>query len=482
MELFIKYPLDVQEDCLKTMLYQAKTTEWGKKFDYSSIGTYASFKARVPLQTYDSLKPWITRMLKGERSVLWPSEIKWFAKSSGTTEDKSKLIPVSVESLRECHYKGGKDMLSLYCNQKENTRVFTGKTIMMGGSSQIVEDGKGAQFGDLSAILIDNLPFWVDRYRAPGKEIVLMDNWEEKIDRMARGVVNENITSLTGVPSWTLVLFKKILEITGAKDLKEVWPNLELFMHGGVKFNPYSQQFKGIAPGINYYETYNASEGYFGIQYELGVNDFLLMLDYGIFYEFIPMSQFHNDPQQTISLNEVELNVNYAIVISTNAGLWRYILGDTISFTSKSPFRFKITGRTKHFINAFGEELIIENADQAIQSACENTGTRMKEYTAAPSYLTSERAGHHEWIIEFEEAPNDIGYFKSSLDIALKALNSDYEAKRQFDLVLGLPEIKVAKKGAFYNWMRDKQKLGGQHKVPRLCNDRRYVEELIPYI
>ena len=482
MDLFIKYPIEVQKDCLKTLIYKAKDTQWGRQYDYRSVTDFTSFKNRVPLQDYNSLKGSIQKMLAGEKNVLWASEIKWFAKSSGTTEDRSKLIPVSVESLQDCHYKGGKDMLALYCSQKEDTRVFTGKTVMMGGSSQIVEERKGAQLGDLSAILIDNLPFWVDRYRAPEKEIVLMANWEEKIERMARGVVHENVTSLSGVPSWTLVLFQKILELSGKSNLKEVWPNFELFMHGGVKFDPYFKQFRDLVPGLNFYETYNASEGYFGIQYELGVNDFLLMLDYGIFYEFIPMKNFHEEEPETVGLEGVELGVNYALVITTNAGLWRYVLGDTIAFTSKSPFRFKITGRTKHFINAFGEELIIDNTDSAIQSACTATGATLREYTVAPSYFTSTSAGFHEWIIEFEQCPDNTELFARALDHSLKGLNSDYDAKRQYDLVLGPPKIIKAKPGAFYDWMKAKNKIGGQHKVPRLSNDRRYVEELIPYI
>lgn len=478
IELFMKYPINVQNDWLKSMLYDARDTEWGKRYDFRSISTPEAYKERIPLQDYESIKGDILRTKNGKKNILWPSEIRWFAKSSGTTADRSKFIPVSIECLKECHYKGGKDMLSLYCNQVEKTHVFTGKTIMMGGSSQMNNMGKGSQYGDLSAILIDNLPFWVDRYRAPGKEIVLMDNWEEKIEKMAEGVMNENITSLTGVPSWTLVLFNKVLEKKGAKDLREVWPNLELFMHGGVRFDPYRSQLEKIAPGINYLETYNASEGYFGIQYEQNVSDFLLMLDYGIYYEFIPMSKFDVEQPQTLSLEEVEVGVNYALVITTNSGLWRYVIGDTIEFTSLSPFRIRITGRTRHFINAFGEELIIDNAEVALKKACEVSGAIIQEYTAAPQYLEDGKAGAHEWLIEFQKEPDSLELFSLALDNTLKSLNSDYEAKRSSDLILKKPIVKTVTKGLFYRWLKNKNKLGGQHKVPRLCNHRKYLEEL----
>lgn len=478
IELFVKYPINVQSDWLKSILHDARDTEWGKRYDFRSIKTTTDFKNRIPLQDYESLKSDILRTKQGERNILWHSDIKWFAKSSGTTADKSKFIPVSIECLKECHYKGGKDMLSLYCNQVEKTHVFTGKTIMMGGSSQMNNMGKGSQYGDLSAILIDNLPFWVDRYRAPNKDIVLMDNWEEKIEKMAEGVINENITSLTGVPSWTLVLFNRVLEKTGATSIKEVWPNLELFMHGGVRFDPYREQLNKIAPGINYLETYNASEGYFGIQYEQGVQDFLLMLDYGIYYEFIPMSEFDDENPNVLSLEDVQVGINYAMVITTNSGLWRYKIGDTIEFTSLSPFRIRITGRTKHFINAFGEELIIDNAEMALKNACEITGAVINEYTAGPKYIENGEAGAHEWLIEFDEKPENLDSFTQALDKTLKTLNSDYEAKRSSDLILKLPMIRIVEKGLFYKWLKGKNKLGGQYKVPRLCNHRKYIEEL----
>ncbi len=479
IELFIKYPIDVQNEWLNTMLSEAKNTEWGKKYDFKSISSPEEYKNRLPLQDYDSLKADILRTKQGEKNILWPSEIKWFAKSSGTTSDKSKFIPVSEEALHDCHYKGGKDMLSIYCNQFPETQIFTGKTIMMGGSSQVNPMGKGSQYGDLSAILIDNLPFWVSRLRALDKEIVLMDNWEEKIEKMSSVLINENITSISGVPSWTLVLFNNILQKTGAKNLKEVWPNLELFMHGAVRFDPYKSQFDALVPELNYLETYNASEGFFGIQYEKNVSDFLLMLDYGIYYEFIPMSEFGGENPNVYTLEQVQVNENYAMVITTNAGLWRYVIGDTIEFTSLNPFRIRITGRTKHFINAFGEELIIDNAENAIKKACEITGAVVNEYTAAPFYLAENKAGCHEWLIEFEKQPNNLDEFTFVLDNALKAINSDYEAKRFNNMILASPKIKSVPSGTFYNWLKLKQKLGGQHKVPRLSNHRKYLEEIL---
>ena len=482
IDLFIKYPIEVQEEWLFSMLSDAKNTEWGKKFNFDNITSVEQYKKIVPLQDYESLKSDIFRTQQGEKNILWPSEIKWFAKSSGTTSDKSKFIPVSDEAITECHFKGGKDMLSLYCNQVEDTKVFTGKAIMMGGSNQMNPNGNGSHSGDLSAIINENLPFWISRLRTPEKEIVLMDNWEEKIEIMSKVLIDENVTSISGVPSWTLLLLNKILQKTGASNLKEVWPNLELFMHGAVRFDPYKNQFDKIAPGLNYLETYNASEGFFGIQYERNVPDFLLMLDYGIYYEFIPMTIFGSENPKTIGLDEVKLNENYALVITTNAGLWRYVIGDTIKFTSLNPFRICITGRTKHFINAFGEELIIDNAEQAIKKACEKTGAIVNEYTAAPFYLTDKSAGHHDWLFEFEKLPDQLENFTFVLDNALKSINSDYEAKRFKDMILDLPKIKSVPSGTFYNWLKSKQKLGGQHKVPRLSNDRIYMDEILALI
>lgn len=481
IELFLKYPIEVQEECLNTLLSKARNTEWGRKYHFNEIDSYADFKNRIPIQDYNSIKHDILRTQKGISNIMWPSEIKWFAKSSGTTQDKSKFIPVSEDSLFDCHYKGGKDMLSVFCSWCPNTEVFTGKTIMMGGSSQINPHVKGGYTGDLSAILISNLPYWVTRQQAPSKEIILMDNWEKKIEQMADRVIRENITSISGVPSWTQVLFEKVLAKTNAQNLNEVWPNLELYMHGGVDFSPYKGRFSELSPTLNYLETYNASEGFFGIQFEQNISDFLLMLDYGIYYEFIPKEEWDNEFPNAISLSEVELGIHYAIVITTNAGLWRYQLGDTVEFTSLSPFRIRLTGRIKHFINAFGEELIIDNALEAMKTACQKTNAVVNEWTVAPCFRTSKNGGAHEWVIEFEQQPNNIEYFKHVLDNTLKVLNSDYEAKRFQDLVLELPVIRIVKKKTFYNWLKSKNKLGGQNKVPKLYNSRIYVEEVLKF-
>ncbi|WP_199136767.1 GH3 auxin-responsive promoter family protein [Pedobacter sp. ASV12] len=481
IELFIKYPHDVQEEWLHTLISSAENTEWGKKYDYKSILTASQFKERVPIQNYDTLKPYIERMLKGEQNVLWPSEIKWFAKSSGTTSDRSKFIPVSEEALEECHFKGGKDMISIYCNNRPNTQMFTGKGLVLGGSHQINQLCDDIHYGDLSAVLIKNLPMWAEYYRTPDISIALMDNYEEKMDKMAEATIKENVTNISGVPTWTIVLAKKVLELTGKSNLLEVWPNLELYFHGAVNFTPYREQFKELipSPDMYYLETYNASEGFFGIQDQDNSEELLLMLDYGIFYEFLPLENLEDENPKTLSLEQVELHKNYAIIISTNAGLWRYLIGDTIQFTSLSPFRIKITGRTKHFINAFGEELIIDNAENALTKACSLTDAKIKDYTACPIYFKGEEAGGHEWIIEFETQPQDFEQFVDVLDQTLREVNSDYDAKRFKDMALRRPKVHNAPADTFYKWLKVRGKLGGQHKVPRLANDRKYVDEIL---
>ena len=481
IELFVKYPHDVQEEWFQTLISSAQHTEWGKEHGYSSIYTQKQYKERVPLQNYDTLKPYIERMLKGEHNVLWPSEIKWFAKSSGTTSDRSKFIPVSEESLEECHYKGGKDLLSLYCNNRPDARIFTGKCLVLGGSHQINQLNSESSYGDLSAVLIKNLPFWAEFYRTPEMAITLMDNFEEKVERMARATIDVNVTNISGVPTWNIVLAKRILEITGKNNLLEVWPNLELYFHGAVNFRPYREQFKKLIPSdhMYYLETYNASEGFFGIQDQPDSEEMLLMLDYGIYYEFLPMDRFGEENPETIGLDQVELHKNYAIIISTNAGLWRYMIGDTVKFTSLSPYRIQITGRTKHFINAFGEELIIDNAEKGLDKACHETGAIIRDYTAGPIYFQGNEAGGHEWIIEFEKHPDDIERFTDVMDETLREVNSDYDAKRFKDMALRRPLIHVAPEGTFYLWMKNRGKLGGQHKVPRLANERIYLDDIL---
>ena len=449
---------------------------------FSSITSYTDFKERVPLQTYDEVKPFVERLFKGEQNLLWPTDVKWFAKSSGTTSEKSKFIPVTKESLEECHYKGGKDLLSLYYHNYENRKLYKGKHLVIGGCAEINYLNHDSYFGDLSAIIVKNLPWWAEIKRTPKKEIALLGDWEEKIEKLAESTIKEDVYILAGVPSWTLVLLKRILDITGAKHIREVWPNLELFMHGGVSFEPYRSQFEKILPydDMHYVETYNASEGFFGIQDKIDSNEMLLMLDYGIFFEFIPMSSFDGiHSKEIVSLEHAEVGVNYAIVISSNGGLWRYIIGDTITFTNKQPFKFKITGRTKSYINTFGEEMIVDNADKAIMKACEKTGAEIREYTAGPVYMGDDAKGAHEWILEFNQKPENLHYFMEIVDNTLKSINSDYEAKRSYNMSLQFPLFHAAEPGTFDKWLKSKGKLGGQHKVPRLSNDRVIVEEVM---
>ncbi|MES2063203.1 MAG: GH3 auxin-responsive promoter family protein [Bacteroidota bacterium] len=481
IELFMKYPNEVQEEWFEQLVAGAENTEWGKLYGYKSIENLAQFKERVPIQNYDTLKPYIERMLKGEQNVLWPSEIRWFAKSSGTTSDRSKFIPVSEESLEECHFKGGKDMLTLYFNNRPNARIFTGKSLTLGGSHQVGQLNADTFFGDLSAVIMKNLPLWAEFCRTPHLDIALLENFEEKIEKMAYATKDVNVTSISGVPTWNLLLFKRILEITGKKNLLEVWPNLELYFHGAVNFTPYREQFKKLIPNddMYYLETYNASEGFFGIQDTEEPGDMLLMLDYGIFYEFLPIEHLHDENPKTLTLDEVELNKNYALIITTNAGLWRYMIGDTIRFSSLSPFRIQITGRTKHFINAFGEELIIDNAERALAEACSQTGAIIRDYTAAPIYFNDKECGAHEWLIEFEKRPAEFERFVDLLDETLRRVNSDYDAKRFKDMALRRPQVRVVAQNTFFNWMKEKGKIGGQHKVPRLANNREYVDSIL---
>lgn len=481
IDLFMHHPIEIQNEELFKLLEKAKNTEWGLRYDYKSIDTIAQFKDRFPVQDYETLKGHILRMKHGEQNLLWPSEIKWFAKSSGTTCDKSKFIPVSKEALEDCHFRGGKDIIAIYNSLFPNTTIYKGKCLSLGGSCKVNSFSSDSYYGDLSAVLLQNLPLWAEIRRIPNLEIAMMEEWDTKIEKMAETALKDNVAYMAGVPSWILVLLKRVLELSGKDSLNEVWPNLELFAHGGVSFLPYREQYDKIMAGaqINYMETYNASEGFFGIQTDLERDDMMLMLDYGIYYEFIPIEHANDEFPVTYSLDEIELNKNYAMVISTNGGLWRYKIGDTVSFTTKYPFRFKITGRVKHFINAFGEELIVDNADKGLHIACEKTGAIINEYTAGPIYMSDEGQGGHEWIIEFEKAPERLDYFTELLDTALKNLNSDYEAKRFKNMALRPPKITIAPKGTFLEWMRSRGKVGGQNKVPRLSNNRKYLDDLI---
>ncbi|MEM6737680.1 MAG: GH3 auxin-responsive promoter family protein [Bacteroidota bacterium] len=485
IELFLKYPFEVQNELLEDLVKKARRTEYGKKFGFDTIENSEHFQAKVPVVSYEDLFPYIERLMKGDQNILWPSEIRWFAKSSGTTNDKSKFIPVSNEALEDCHYKGGKDLLSIYLNNYPDARMFSGKGLVIGGSHQLNQFDENAKsyYGDVSAVLLKNLPWWAQMVRTPKLDIALMDEWEEKIDRMVKITSEENVTNISGVPTWMIVLLEKILEYKGVSSILEVWPNLEVFFHGAVSFTPYRSLFKKLIPStkMRYMETYNASEGLFGIQDLTDRNEMLLMLDYGIYYEFIPSNQFGNDHPKTISLEKVEVGKNYAMVITTNAGLWRYQVGDTLTFTSTNPYRIKISGRTKHFINAFGEELIIDNAEQAIAEACKKTEACIDNFTAGPRYLGNGNKGRHEWIIEFNSVPNDLNRFTKLLDEKLREINSDYDAKRYKDIAMLEPVIHVVPQKTFYGWMKSRGKLGGQHKVPRLSNNREYLDELLSF-
>lgn len=480
IELFLKYPIDVQNELLLKLIQTAKNTELGKEKGFSSIKTYQDFTERVPIYKYETFEPLIERCRKGEQNIFWPTPIKWFAKSSGTTNAKSKFIPVSDEALEYCHMKAGKDMLCWYINNNPKAQLFSGKGLRLGGSSEVYQDN-GSYFGDLSAIIIENMPFWADFSSAPSQEVALMSDWETKMDAIIDETINENITSLAGVPSWMLVLLNRVLERSGKNNILEVWPNLEVYFHGGVNFNPYREQYKKIIPksDFKYYEIYNASEGFFAIQDRNGSKELLLMLDYGIFYEFIPMSAYKGESSKTIPLSEVKKEVDYAIIISTNGGLWRYLIGDTVRFTSLNPYRIKITGRTKHYINVFGEELNIENVEDALKLACEEANAVIVDYTVGPIFMEGKEKGGHEWMIEFSKKPDSLSYFSEVLDNALKSINSDYEAKRFQNITLMPPKIHQAKESLFYNWLKKKNKLGGQHKVPRLSNERIFLEELL---
>jgi hypothetical protein len=482
IERFGKQPGAVQYSQLMHLIKTARQTEWGLKYDYASIKSYTDFASRVPIQDYEDVKAYIQRMMQGETNIIWPEKISWFAQSSGTTNDKSKYIPVSPASLDECHYRGGLDTVVTYLDNTPNSKLFDGKGLVLGGSHKPVPYNQYVKTGDLSAILIENIHPVANLVRTPSKKIILMDEWESKLDAICKKTRKENVTNLSGVPSWFLVLIKKMLEKTGYKSLMEVWPNLEVFFHGGVSFTPYKQQYKELirSSQMTYMETYNASEGFFALQNDCSDPAMLLMLDYGIFYEFIPIEEMESDNPRTLSIEEVEPNCNYAMLISSNNGLWRYKIGDTVKFTSKYPYKICVTGRTRNYINAFGEELMVDNADRAIQKACEISGAQISEYTVAPVYMSNEMKGKHQWLIEFKEKPQSMELFAQTLDVALKGLNSDYEAKRYKDMTLEMPEITVARDHLFHDWLKGKGKLGGQHKVPRLNNTRDIIEEILP--
>ena len=472
-------PIAAQREVLQDLITHGQYTQFGRKYGYSDIFTIRKFKETVPIHEYQDLKPYIDQIMDGEESVLWNTPVEWFAKSSGTTSDKSKFIPLTKESIEDNHFQAAKDVLTIYYHANPDSDLLTGKGLVIGGSHQVHPIKDNIQYGDLSGVLLQNSPFWSNFIRTPELAIALMDEWEGKIEALAQSTINEPVTSISGVPTWTMVLLKRILEISGKKNIKEVWPDFELYIHGGVSFTPYKEQFeKLIGPGCKYLEIYNASEGFFAAQDNIEEDGMLLFLNHGIFYEFMPIEEYGKEKPITIGLNKVELGKNYAIVISTNGGLWRYLVGDTIQFTNLKPYRIKVSGRLKQYINAFGEEVIADNTDKAICESCKEFGVTMKEYTAAPVYMSDNASGAHEWLIEFDENPKDMQAFTASLDKNLQALNSDYEAKRHKNIALSLPFVTAVKKGCFHEWLKQKGKLGGQHKVPRLSNERTYVNEI----
>ena len=480
IDLYAKQAEAIQEQVFRKLIQTAAATEWGAKYNYANIRTYDDFK-HVPIQQYDDIKGYVDRMRHGEKNILWPGQVVWYAKSSGTTNDKSKFIPVSKDGLHHIHYQGGTDAVALYLRSNPQSNFFSGKGLILGGSHSPNYNLKDSLVGDLSAILIQNINPLVNFIRVPSKEIALLSEFEEKVERIAETTIHENVTNLSGVPSWMLAVIKRILEKTGAKHLNEVWPNLEVFFHGGVCFTPYREQYKQLITSdkMHYMETYNASEGFFGLQSDLNDPAMLLMIDYDVFYEFIPLEEIDNPAPAIVPLPGVEIGKNYAMVISTSCGLWRYIIGDTVKFTQKDPYKFIITGRTKHFINAFGEELMVDNAEKGLARACAETGAQVLEYSAAPVFMDANAKCRHQWLIEFSVMPDSLEKFRHTLDKALQEINSDYEAKRHKDITLQELEIIVARPNLFHDWLKQKGKLGGQHKVPRLSNNRDYIEEML---
>ena len=471
----------IQHKQLSHLLSRAKDTAWGLKYDYKSIHNYTTFSERVPLQIYDDVKPFVERMIQGERNLLWPSSVRWYAMSSGTTNDRSKFLPITSEVLHDCHYQGAFDTVSLYLRNHPDSHFFAHKGLILGGSLKPSAMNGHSFCGDLSAVLLQNINPLVNLIRVPSKQVILMNEWESKMKAIVSHTWNKDVGNLSGVPSWMLTLIKAILKHTGKDDLSEVWPNLEVFFHGGISFEPYREQYKSLISSdrMHYMETYNASEGFFGIQDDPEDKSLLLMQDYGTFYEFIPFSEIGNEHPTVLPLTEVSEGVNYAMIISTTGGLWRYQIGDTVRFTSLHPHKFIITGRTKHFINAFGEELMVDNAEKAISEVCSLTGSKIKEYTVAPLFKLNIAKGCHQWLIEFEKIPKSLPEFAELLDKELQRVNSDYEAKRYKEISLQPLEIVIAKKGLFYDWLKSKGKLGGQHKIPRLNNDRIIMNELL---
>ena len=481
LERYINKGEEMQHEILQYLVKRGKDTEYGRKYLFSTINNYNDFAQNIPLNTYEELKGYIERMRHGERNILWPGQVKWYAKSSGTTNDKSKFIPITHEGLQNVHYQGGKDVLAYYLSNNPNSKLFSGKGLILGGSHSPNYNFSNSLVGDLSAILIENINPLANLVRVPSKEVALLSDFEVKRDKIAREVLSQNVTNISGVPSWMLSVLLRVMELSGKKHLQEVWQNLEVFFHGGISFTPYREQYEQLISkqDMQYMETYNASEGFFGIQDDPNDKSMSLMLDYGVYYEFLPMDEFESEKPNIVPLEGVEIGRNYAIIISTVCGLWRYEIGDTIQFTSVRPYKFVITGRTKYFINAFGEELIMDNAEKGIEAACKATGAQISDYTAAPIFMDSNAKCRHQWLIEFTKMPDSISDFERILDSKLQEINSDYEAKRFHDVTLQQLEVVVARKNLFNDWLKLKGKLGGQHKIPRLSNSRKNIDQML---
>lgn len=482
LKISVNNPKDTQEKVLGHLIGTAKDTAYGREHRFSDIKNYRQFREQLPLTTYEDLLPYIEKILKGQQNMLWPTPIKWFAKSSGTTGSKSKVVPVSMEGLEQCHYQGGRDMLALYINNYPDAKLFSGKNLSIGGSQENNFSSNNEFYtANISAIVMKNLPFWAQFGRTPGLEVTMMNNWEEKIRKIAEITTQQNVTSLAGSPMWMLLLLQHIVKEQKIEYIQDIWPNLEVFFHGSVSFAPYRPLFESLDKNnsLRYLEIFNATEGFFGLQDQKDDPSLLLMLNYGIFYEFIPEREFLLEEPSVVPLWEVEKGKNYSMVITTNSGLWRYMIGDTIKFTSTAPFRFVITGRTKHCINVFGEDLFVENAEKALAIACSKTGAVLQDFTAAPFFYEQQKKGYHEWLVEFVQSPRDLNEFTSILDLELGNLNEDYAAKRKENIAIGTPVVREMPAGTFYQWLKKKNKLGGQHKVPRLSNSREFVEELL---
>lgn len=481
LEHYVNEGEEMQHEILQYLVKRGKDTEYGRKYLFSTIKNYNDFAQNIPLNTYEELKGYIDRMRHGERNILWPGQVKWYAKSSGTTNDKSKFIPITHEGLQNVHYQGGKDVLAYYLSNNPDSKLFSGKGLILGGSHSPNYNLSNSLVGDLSAILIENINPLANLVRVPSKEVALLSDFEVKRDKIAREVLSQNVTNISGVPSWMLSVLVRVMELSGKKHLQEVWPNLEVFFHGGIAFTPYREQYEQLITkqDMHYMETYNASEGFFGIQDDPNDKSMLLMLDYGVYYEFLPMDEFENEKPNIVPLEGVEVGRNYAMIISTVCGLWRYEIGDTIQFTSVRPYKFVITGRTKYFINAFGEELIMDNAEKGIEAACKATGAQISDYTAAPIFMDLNAKCRHQWLIEFTKMPDSISDFERILDSKLQEINSDYETKRFHNVTLQQLEVVVARKDLFNDWLKSKGKLGGQHKIPRLSNSRKNIDEML---